>query len=258
MTHQQFRSLKHDYELYVEREIEEYKDSIPRSAILSIGDEAVAALRAQEQVVFNELVLWDEVDRIIRKRLNIPAYATWRRKRLKLLAEYRRPEHWGMQADTPLVRAIPPRADSRVLVAGDHAPRSALYLAANGCAVTTVAEEPDVVERVVSAAEAVGLTRKVTGCVGTLSAWSPTGPLTAVVCTPAAFANLSEAEKARVIRVLQSATLDGGVHLVQTIVAGQTALTIDELEARYAGWAISIEREAASARTFLARKEPPS
>ena len=41
------RSLKHEYELYVEREIEEYKDSIPRSAILSIGDEAVSRLRAQ-------------------------------------------------------------------------------------------------------------------------------------------------------------------------------------------------------------------
>ena len=41
MPHQQYRSLKHEYELYVEREIEDYKDSIPRSAILSIGDEAV-------------------------------------------------------------------------------------------------------------------------------------------------------------------------------------------------------------------------
>ena len=59
MSHQQHRSLKHEYELYVEREIEDYKDSIPRSAILSIGDEAVAKLRAQEQVAFDELVLWD-------------------------------------------------------------------------------------------------------------------------------------------------------------------------------------------------------
>ena len=65
MAHQQHRSLKHEYEVYVQREIEDYKDSIPRSAILSIGDEAVATLRAQEQVAFDELVLWDEVDKII-------------------------------------------------------------------------------------------------------------------------------------------------------------------------------------------------
>jgi len=50
MPHQQHRSLKHEYELYVEREIEDYKDSIPRSAILSIGDEAVGVLRAQDDL----------------------------------------------------------------------------------------------------------------------------------------------------------------------------------------------------------------
>ena len=80
MSHQQHRSLKYEYELYVEREIEDYKDSIPRSAILSIGDEAVAKLRAQEQVAFDELVLWAEVDRIITSRLRIPNYATRSRR----------------------------------------------------------------------------------------------------------------------------------------------------------------------------------
>src|SRR5690242_12973762 len=118
MPHQQYRSLKHDYELYVEREIEDYKDSIPRSAIHSIGDEAVAKLRAQEQVAFDELVLWDEVDRIITSRLRIPSYAAWKRRRLRLLAEYRRPERWGLQPDAALVREIPACAESRVLVTG--------------------------------------------------------------------------------------------------------------------------------------------
>ena len=75
MSHLQHRSLKYEYELYVEREIEDYKDSIPRSAILSIGDEAVSRLRAQEQVAFDELVLWAEVDRIITSRLRIPSTA---------------------------------------------------------------------------------------------------------------------------------------------------------------------------------------
>jgi len=254
MPQQQQRSLKHEYHLFVEREIEEYKDSIPRSAILSIGDEAVARLRAQEQVAFDELVLWDEVDRIITSRLRIPAFSTWKRKRLRILAEYRRPEHWGMLPDAPLVRAIHPGAESHVLVTGPRVSESTLYLAANGCTVTAVGDAEDVVERLISAAEAVGLARQVNAFVRPLSEWSPDGPLTAVVCSPSAFAGLSNADRARVIGVLQSATLDGGVHLVETIVAGQTGITIDELRARYRGWVISVEREDSAAPTFLARK----
>ena len=254
MSHLQHRSLKYEYELYVEREIEDYKDSIPRSAILSIGDEAVSRLRAQEQVAFDELVLWAEVDRIITSRLRIPTYAGWKRRRLKLLAEYRRPEHWGMRPDAPLVRAISPGTEAHVLVTGPRVSESTLYLAANGCTVTAVGDAPDVVERVMIAAEAVGLARQVNAFLSPLSEWAPDGPLSAVICSPAAFAGLSELDRSRVIEVLQSATLDGGVHLVETIVAGQTALTIDELRAQYRGWAISVEREDTPSPTFFARK----
>lgn len=251
---QQHRSLKHEYELYVEREIEDYKDSIPRSAILSIGDEAVARLRAQEQVAFDELVLWDEVDRIITSRLRLPSYPTWKRRRLKLLAEYRRPEHWGMQPDAPLVRAIPAGSDSRVLVTGPRVSESTLYLAANGCTVTAVGDAPEVVERVMSAAEAVGLARQVTAFASPLTEWSPDGPLTAVVVSPAALAGLSVADRARVIELLKSATLDGGVHLVETIVAGHASLSMDELRSQYRGWSISVEPAGSIGTTFLARK----
>jgi hypothetical protein len=254
MSYPQHRSLKHEYELYVEREIEDYKDSIPRSAILSIGDEAVAKLRAQEQMTFDELVIWGEVDRIITSRLALPTYAMWKRRRLKLLAEYRRPEHWGMQPDAPLVRAIPAGAESRVLVTGPRVSESTLYLAANGCTVTAVGDEPEVIERVISAAEAVGLARQVTGFATPLTEWCPDGPLTAVVVSPAAFAGLSDTDRARVIDLLKSATLDGGVHLVETIVAGQAALSIEELRARYRDWSISVEPGDAFGPTFLARK----
>jgi hypothetical protein len=254
MRHQQHRSLKYEYELYVEREIEDYKDSIPRSAILSIGDEAVGRLRAQEQVAFDELVLWDEVDRIITSRLRIPTYATWKRRRLRLLAEYRRPEHWGMQPDAPLVRAIPAGAESRVLVSGPRVSESTLYLAANGCTVTAVGDAPEVVERVLIAAEAVGLASQVTAFASPLSEWAPDGPLTAVVVSPAAFAGLSDADRARVIEVLKGATLDGGVHLVDTIIAGHATLSLEELRSQYRGWAISVERGGTTGATFLARK----
>jgi hypothetical protein len=47
------RSLKHEYEVYVENEIENYKESVSRSAILKIGDEAAASMRAGDQFVMD-------------------------------------------------------------------------------------------------------------------------------------------------------------------------------------------------------------
>ena len=254
MANQPQRSLKHEYELFVEQEIENYKDSIPRSAILRIGDEAVTNLRAAEQTAFDELLLWTEVDRIISGRLRIPAYATWRRRRLKKIAEYRRPERWGMSADAPIVREIPADAHAHVLIVGVQQEGTALYLAANGCQVTAIEEDPDVVEKVIAAAGEVGLMSRVNGCVSALDRFYPDSPLHAVICSPAAFERLSPMERERVIEILKSATLDGGVHLVQTLVAGHSVVGVEELRARYTGWDVSIVRDDSAARTFMARK----
>jgi hypothetical protein len=244
------RSLKHEYEMYVEREIENYKDSLPRPVLLGIGDEAVRSLSRQPQFALTELVLWEEVDRIIMRRLRLPTYQTWRRRRIRILERYRKPEHWGLDPESPLVRAV--TGEANVLVAGARVEGAALYLAANGCDVITVEEAADVVERVLNAAEEVGLSARVRGCVTDIGHWTPDVPLNAVICTPAAFAGLSSAERKRVIELLQSATADGGVHLVETILAGQEA----ELRDRYAGWEITVERDpaAATARSFVARK----
>jgi hypothetical protein len=247
------RSLKHEYEIYVQEEIEHYKDSVSRSTLLSIGDEAVGVLSEQLQLPLTELLLCEEVDRIIRKRLRLPAYATWRRRRGKLLEQYRRPEHWNFSPDDALVRVVNPATHGHVLVASPSREGSALYLAANGCEVTAVDEEPDLVHRVVSAAGAAGL--PVRGYVTNLCEWSPDVSLRAVVCTDAAFAGLTARERRRVIEILQGATLDGGVHLVETLVAGDNALTLDELRSSYSGWHVSIDKGGShSPSTFIARK----
>ncbi|MEO7454987.1 MAG: hypothetical protein ABIY52_01915, partial [Gemmatimonadaceae bacterium] len=113
------RSLKHEYALYLEKEIEDYKESVPRSVLLKIGDEAVRALADQQQFALTELLLCDEVDKIIFKRLRLASYSTWRKNRLKLIAELRRPEHWGLSRDDLVVRAVTAvGGDTRVLVAG--------------------------------------------------------------------------------------------------------------------------------------------
>jgi hypothetical protein len=254
MTQRPSRSLKYEYELFVEREIENYKESVPRSVLLSIGDDAVHALAGEQQFALTELLLCDEVDKIIFKRLRLPSYATWRKRRIRLSEELRRPEHWGLSPDDAVVRAVQSvSADSRVLIAGTPDENRALfYLAAQGCDVTALADPADV-QRVLDAAERAGLGERVHASTAGLDSWTPDAPLTAVIYTPAAFAGLSSAERARVIQVLQSATADGGVHLVQTIAAGKrTPVSLDELRRRYQGWDVTVEKGAPN--TFMARK----
>jgi len=250
------KSLRYEYELYVEQEIEYYKDSVPRSALLRIGDEAVTSLRQQEQTSFDEILLWAEVDRIIRNRLRVPSFTTWKRKRLRRLEEYRRPERWGLTADAPLVTAIQGSEHGHVLVAGARAEGPAIFLAANGCQVTALNEDAELVDRVIHVAGEAGLISRLTPCVSALERFEPApdAPLAAVVCTSDALQRLTRHERARVIDVLKSATLDGGVHLVQTIVAGQAALSLDELKSQYRGWATSVIPDRNADQVFLARK----
>jgi hypothetical protein len=248
------RSLKHEYELYVEREVEDYKESVARSVLLSIGDEAVANLARQQQLALTELILCDEVDRIIGKRLRIPSYTTWRRRRLKALAKIRCPEHWGLRPDGPLARTVPAAKDGHVLVAGTREEGPTLYLAANGCEVTALDAAEEMVERVINAAVDVGLATRVRGLVSDLRSWTPDVPLHAVVCTPAAFDGLSAGDRARAIALLQTATTEGGVHLVQTVSGSARTFSLEELEARYSGWTIAVEPGVGTGEAFLARK----
>lgn len=247
------RSLKHEYALYLDREIEDYKESVPRSVLLSIGDEAVRALAAAQQFALTELLLCEEVDRLIARRLRLPSYSTWRKRRLQLLHELRRPEHWGLSADDAVVRAVQPvTADARVLVAGEEVARPALFLAARGCDVTALAE-PEAVEHVLTVAVKAGLGERLRVATVTIDSWMPDAPLTAVIYSPAAFSGLSSAARARVIAQLQHATADGGVHLVQTIATGARApVSLEELRRRYRGWEVTVD--SASPRTFVARK----
>jgi hypothetical protein len=54
--------------------------------------------------------------------------------------------------------------------------------------------------------------------------------------------------------MLKKSTLEGGVHLVDTLVSGESDVTMEELQARYRGWDVSVVRDGSENRTFLARK----
>jgi len=253
------RSLKHEYELFVEHEIENYKESVPRSVLLGIAEDAVTALAQEQQLQLTELLLCEKVDAIIFKRLRLPAYQSWRRRQQKLVEELRRPGHWGLRPDDVLVRALQPTTDGRVLVTGASDDVVALYLAAHGTDVTAIAAEMEIVERVMQAAIQAGLAERVHAQIGDLTSWRPGLPLNAVIVSPAALNGLSSRERARVIGLLQTATLNGGVHLVQTVSASSKAgasVSLEELRKRYRDWDVTVEPTGGSGqgRTFLARK----
>jgi hypothetical protein len=202
-----------------------------------------------------ELLRAAEVDKIITGRLRVPSYDTWRRRRQRNESALQAPEHWGLHADTPLRQAISSLAGvGSVVVTGARVEGSTMFLAANGCDVTAIEPERAVVEHMLETARSAGLNERVRGLVSDLHTWLPDGPLRAVICTPAAFAGLSALERTHVIEALQSVTTDGGVHLVETIVAGQSMIDEEELRRRYRGWTISIVPDQGDSKTFVARK----
>src|SRR5262245_59583363 len=100
------RSLRHEYDVYLEREGEAYKESMSREYLLGVAELAHASLEGELQLGMRDVLLAAEVDRIIAKRLKIPSFDTWRRRRTRNAAEPKRPEYWGLRGDTPLAQAI--------------------------------------------------------------------------------------------------------------------------------------------------------
>ena len=72
-------SLRRLYLDWVEEQIEDFKDSVPRSELLRIADEVVADLQVNRkgQYQLTELLLLEEVDRTLFRRLKLPSFRVW-------------------------------------------------------------------------------------------------------------------------------------------------------------------------------------
>lgn len=73
------RSLRRAYVEWVEEQIEEFKDRIPRTQLLALADEVVNELRVMKdgQYQLTEILLCDAMDRRILKMLRLPGYRAW-------------------------------------------------------------------------------------------------------------------------------------------------------------------------------------
>ncbi len=233
------RSLKHEYATYVDLEIERYKDSIPRSSLLKLADDAVAAMSSGAQLELSELVLCDAVNELIMRRLKIPPYDRWRRNRLKMLEQFRRADHWGMATTQHLVDAVRPQDHPHVVVAGPHVEERTLYLAAHGAHVTAIGEldDEELVTKVLVAAALAGLSGQVIGCADGLDEWLPVVPVRAVIWHAQVLDALSPERRKRVLAHLQDATAAGGVHYIEGVPnESRGTASIRSLIANYPGW----------------------
>ena len=85
------RSLRRAYLEWVEEQVEEFKDAIPRSRLLAIADEVVGELRLSRggQYQLTEVLLCDAMNRHLFKLLKLPGYRAWCEQRARAPLNFR-------------------------------------------------------------------------------------------------------------------------------------------------------------------------
>jgi len=236
------RSLRAEYEQFIEQRIEEYKDSLPRADILGIGDEAIEELAGDDQLQLTEVVLRDQVDAIIRKRLRLPSFRRWREKFVALRAAQSQPGHWGLSSHDPvcdLAEAL--EDDDPILVVGAADGACALFLAARGARVHVADPDIAAVYGLESRTMSEQLGAQIECEVAHLERYSPASALfVACVIETSALAGLATGDRASLVERLKVATPEGGRHAVMPGAAAERRahLSSDALLSLYADWEV--------------------
>ena len=239
------RSVRAEYDQFIEQRIEEYKDSLPRAEILSIGDEAMAELAGTLQFQLTEVVLRDQVDAIIRRRLKLPSFRRWRERHLALRAAQVQPSHWGLAAHDPVALLGELIEDEDpVLVIGASDGACPLFLAAHGALVHVC--DPDI-------AAVYGLeNRSVTEQLGAsiectvvqLERFEPFSWFVACVIETSSLVSLSAPDRVALISRLKSVTPELGRHAIMPATPGRgrhdPRLSTDVLRSLYGDWEVEM------------------
>lgn len=247
-------SLKQHYHEYVLQRIETYKNSLGRSKLLELGSEAAAEMQDtfEGQFLLTEVLMQEAVDRMIMRRLKLPAFNRWKQHYTRVRRAQREPTHWSLEPDCALAALLPRlEPEDQVLVVGPAMEPAAYLLAAYDAAVTYIAADMGAVERVESglANEALASTAECyfvqPGC------WLPpfVAALDLVVIDAACLGDVDVPARALFLSQLQAATGPGGVHV---LMPGGAGLAPEALLSAYEGWAR--DEVARSRRRGAARK----
>ena len=247
-------SLKQHYHEYVLQRIETYKNSLGRTKLLELGSEAAAEMQDtfEGQFLLTEVLMQEAVDRMIMRRLKLPAFNRWKQHYTKVRRAQREPTHWSLEPDCALAALLPRlEPEDQVLVVGPAMEPAAYLLAAYDAAVTYIAADMGAVERVESglANEALASTAECyfvqPGC------WLPpfVAALDLVVIDAASLGDVEVPARARFLAQLQAVTGPGGMHV---LMPGGAGLAPEALLSAYEGWAR--DEVARSRRRGAARK----
>lgn len=247
-------SLKQQYHEYVLQRIETYKNSLGRRNLIELASEAAAEMQDtfEGQFLLTEVLMQEAVDRMIVRRLKLPAFSRWKQQYAKLRRAQREPTHWRLEPDCALAALLPRlEPEDQVLVVGPGMEPAAYLLAAYDTMVTFIAADIGAVERVESglANEALASTADCfcvqPGC------WLPPfyAPLDLVVLDTGCLGDVDAPTRATFLAHLQRVTGPGGVHV---LMPGRSGLAPEALLSAYDGWAR--DEVAKSRRRGAARK----
>ena len=237
------QSLRHEYAEFLEQHVEEYKERMSRTELLSLADEAVRELdlAGDEQLVLTEVLVLEHVDRLIKHRLNLPSFRRWRNQHLRRRQAQRDPAHWGLSPELPIAEmAIPSDESDTALVLGRDALPVGLYLAALDWKVLFIDQQLANVERAELLAAKEELSSRFQALVVRIGRWFPdVAPLLAVI-DPLMLKGLDNSACDRVLSVFKDRTVKGGVHclLPQAATRDTASLHKEPFKAYYSDWQI--------------------
>lgn len=240
------RSLRAEYQEFIEQRIEEYKDNLPREAILGIGDEAIQELGRTDQLALTEVVLSEQVDAIIKKRLRLPSFRRWREKHLALRTAQSQPAHWGLSAHDPVVTLAELLEDQDpVLQIGAADGACALFLAARGAQLVVLDPDIAAILGLESRALSEQLASRIECRVDGLDGVNPEpAEFVATLIETSALSGVESAALAALIARLKAATGEGGHHAVMPggphRGGGEPLLSSEALRPLYSDWKVEL------------------
>jgi hypothetical protein len=253
------RSLKQEYHEFLLQRIEEYKNGLARDALLEIGDAAVRELEqtAAGQYLLTEVLLLEHVDRIIARRLRLPAFPRWRQRHRALRAAQREPTHWGLEGDGPLVNCVRRLEPGDLgVVIGAAALPAALFIAAHDAEVLLLDQDLTAVEGAESRAVTEQLAGRFQALVITFGGWCPDVTPSVVVIDPTALGPARPHARSALLVELKARTRPGGVHVILPSPSASEVIPLgpEALQAQYDGWEIVRRRRAKAGGGFTATK----
>jgi len=235
----QQQSLRQEYAEFIEQQIEEFKEQLSRKELLSVADEAVRELEAasEEQLVLHEVMVLEQVDKLIMQRLNLPTFRKWRHKHVRTRQAQRDPTHWGLDADGPIAD-LAARLDESdaALVLGEGAIPAAHLLAAFEWRVLFIDPTLATVEAAETMAASEGLASRIQALVVNLGLWFPDIAPTLVVLDPKALNDLTAPTRVRVLDTFKQMTTSGGIHCFLPVETSHTTLEPAVIRAHYSDW----------------------